>query len=82
MHRAVPAGEVDEVAGDLAAELAAGPTVALGLVKLLLHRGTTADLDAHLGDEAFAMELSSRSADFREGLAAFKEKRPPRFEGR
>lgn len=82
VHRAVPPGELAEACDELALQLASGPTVALGLVKLLLHRGATSPLDAHLGDEAYAMELSSRSHDFREGLAAFKEKRPPHFEGR
>jgi 2-(1,2-epoxy-1,2-dihydrophenyl)acetyl-CoA isomerase len=35
-----------------------------------------------LADEAFAMELSSRSPDFREGLKAFAERRSPAFTGR
>ena len=39
-------------------------------------------LDAQLADEAFALELSSRSEDFREGLKAFGEKRTPDFKGR
>ena len=39
-------------------------------------------VDEHLRDEAFALEISSRSADFREGLTAFREKRPPDFTGR
>ena len=40
------------------------------------------DLDRHLQNEAMALELSSRSEDFREGLAAFRDKRDARFQGR
>ena len=82
IHRAVPAGEVDAVAGDLVTTLAKSATVGLGLAKWLLHVGATAPLDEHLRNEAFAMELSSRSEDFREGLKAFGEKRDPQFGGR
>ncbi len=82
VHRAVPADEVATEAEALVAGLATGPTVALGLTKWLLHRGASSSLEEHLRDEAFAMELSSRSEDFREGLAAFTEKRNPRFTGR
>ena len=55
---------------------------ALGLTKWLLHAGATTPLDEQLRNEAFAMELSSRSEDFREGLAAFREKRRPSSAGR
>lgn len=82
VHAAVADGELDAAAESLATRLAAGPTVALGLAKWLLRSGQSATLDAHLQDEAMALELSSRSEDFREGLAAFREKRPPRFTGR
>ncbi|HKE75212.1 MAG TPA: enoyl-CoA hydratase-related protein [Acidimicrobiales bacterium] len=82
VHAAVPAADLDGTVEDLAARLAAGPTVALGLAKWLLDAGQSADLDAHLRNEAMALELSSRSEDFREGLAAFRDKRPPRFTGR
>lgn len=81
-HRAVPAADVDGEATALAARLAAGPTVTLGLTKWLLHTSAEHTLDQHLRSEAFAMELSSRSDDFREGLKAFTEKRDPRFQGR
>jgi len=82
IHRAVPPGELDSTVGELVACLAGGPTVALGLAKWLLHTGASASLDDQLRNEAFAMELSSRSEDFREGLTAFVDKRPPNFRGR
>jgi 2-(1,2-epoxy-1,2-dihydrophenyl)acetyl-CoA isomerase len=82
IHRAVPASDVDATASELVATLAKSATVGLGLAKWLLHVGATAPLDEHLRNEAFAMELSSRSEDFREGLKAFGEKRPPEFGGR
>jgi 2-(1,2-epoxy-1,2-dihydrophenyl)acetyl-CoA isomerase len=81
-HRAVPAGEVAGAAAELVAQLAGGPTVALGLTKWLLYAGAESGLDEQLRHEGFAMELSSRSEDFREGLAAFKERRTPEFKGR
>jgi 2-(1,2-epoxy-1,2-dihydrophenyl)acetyl-CoA isomerase len=82
IHAAVQSDQLDAEVDALAAQLAAGPTVALGLTKWLLRSGQTTPLDAHLQDEAMALELSSRSEDFREGLAAFKEKRDPDFRGR
>jgi 2-(1,2-epoxy-1,2-dihydrophenyl)acetyl-CoA isomerase len=82
VHRAVAPADLTTEAEALALRLAEGPTVALGLTKWLLHRGSSLPLDAHLRDEGFAVELSSRSEDFREGIAAFAEKRAPRFTGR
>ncbi|WBB61241.1 enoyl-CoA hydratase-related protein [Streptomyces sp. WMMC500] len=81
-HAAVPDDEVMATAERLAAELADGPTVALGLTKALLAAGADHDLRRQLADEAYAMELSSRSPDFREGLRAFAERRAPGFQGR
>jgi 2-(1,2-epoxy-1,2-dihydrophenyl)acetyl-CoA isomerase len=52
------------------------------LTKSLLNASYSQSLAQQLVDEAFAMELSSRSPDFREGLTAFAERREPRFEGR
>jgi len=81
-HVAVPDEDVVTTAEALAAELAAGPTVALGLTKALLTAAPDHDLRRHLAEEAYAMELSSRSPDFREGLKAFAERRSPDFTGR
>ena len=82
IHRAVPVPELDAAVGEVVDRLASGPTVALGLTKWLLNAGASAELHAQLANEAFALELSSRTDDFREGMAAFREKRAPRFEGR
>jgi 2-(1,2-epoxy-1,2-dihydrophenyl)acetyl-CoA isomerase len=82
VHRAVDAAAVDDEAGRLAGRLAAGPTVALGLTKWLVHAGAGLDLERHLANEAFALELAARSADFREALSARQERREPNFEGR
>lgn len=81
-HAAVAAGDVDAEAEALALKLAAGPTVAIGLTKRLLNSSIEHPLEAHLHEEALALELASRSDDFREGLAAFVEKRDPDFKGR
>jgi 2-(1,2-epoxy-1,2-dihydrophenyl)acetyl-CoA isomerase len=82
IHRAVDRSDVEAEADALAARLAAGPTVALGLTKWLVHAGAGLDLERQLANEAFALELSSRTADFREGLTAMRERRDPDFEGR
>jgi 2-(1,2-epoxy-1,2-dihydrophenyl)acetyl-CoA isomerase len=82
VHRSVPTGEVHAEAEALASELAQGPTVMLGLTKWLIHTGLSASLRDQLVEEAFGMELSSRSPDFREGLKAFSERRRPDFGGR
>jgi 2-(1,2-epoxy-1,2-dihydrophenyl)acetyl-CoA isomerase len=70
------------MATDLVQRLANGPTAAIGLTKSLLNSGESRALEPALADEGYAMELSSRSPDFREGLKAFVDKRNPDFTGR
>ncbi len=82
VHRCVADADLRETVGELIARLAEGPTVTLGLTKWLLHAGASVDLEAGLANEALALEIASRSEDFREGVSAFREKRPPRFSGR
>ena len=82
IHRAYIPEQLASAADELVAKLGEAPTVALGLTKWLLHSGNGLDLDRHLQNEALALELSSRSDDFKEGLAAFRDKRDAKFQGR
>ncbi len=65
----------------LARELAAGPTFSLGHTKSLLNNPPLAGLDAALSQETTSVEATVRSADFKEGLRAFAERREPDFDG-
>jgi 2-(1,2-epoxy-1,2-dihydrophenyl)acetyl-CoA isomerase len=82
IHRATPEKTVPVVAEELVTELASAATVAVGLTKVLVQRGVSVDLERHLADEAFAIEVSSRSADFQEYARARRERREPDFQGR
>lgn len=82
IHRAVPAADVTAAAEALAAELRGSATVAIGLTKRSIHAGLDSGVVDAMEHEALALELSSRTSDFREGLAAFRERRDPNFEGR
>ena len=82
IYQAVAPADLDRVAEDLLTRLAAGPTVALGLTKQAIHYGQHASLSQSMTQDLFNVELSCRTADVREGLASFREQRPPRFQGR
>ena len=82
IHQAVAPDDVDRVSEELLARLAAGPTVALGLAKQAINYGQHATLTQSMTQELFDLELSCRTGDFKEGLAAFRERRPPKFHGR
>lgn len=71
---------LDDVGNALATELAAGPTFSLGHTKALLN-DPPAGLDAALSQEARSVETTVRSADFKEGIRAFGERREPVFGG-
>lgn len=65
----------------LAQQLAALPTRAIGLTKRAFNRAILPDLAGWLDYETHLQEIASRGADHREGVAAFVEKRKPNFTG-
>ena len=66
----------------LAAQLASGPTKSLGLIKRAMYSSADNDLDTQLDLERDLQREIGKGADYREGVAAFLEKRKPRFTGR
>ncbi len=82
IHQAVGPDNLPGAAEDLLARLATGPTVALGLAKRAIAYGQHATLGQSMAHELSDLELSARSADFKEGLAAFRDRRAPDFQGR
>jgi 2-(1,2-epoxy-1,2-dihydrophenyl)acetyl-CoA isomerase len=69
-------------AAKVAADLAALPTRAIGMTKRLLDRAPLSTVDEQLEWEAQLQTAATQSEDFREGVAAFLEKRKPEFKGR
>lgn len=89
-RRAAEMGMINSVVDDaqlmsealgLANRLASAPTAALGRIKRLLDQSATNDYNAQLDLEHKAQLQSGLTKDFREGVAAFIEKRPPKFTG-
>jgi 2-(1,2-epoxy-1,2-dihydrophenyl)acetyl-CoA isomerase len=82
VNRVVPAEQLEQETLKLAERLAQGPTVAYGLAKTGLYQGLGMPLEDVLDMEARNQAIAARTPDRAEGVAAFLEKRPPRFTGR
>lgn len=79
--RVVPADRLAQEARDVAARLAELAPRALALTRRALRRSWSVDLDTALEDEAFDQGTAGATADHAEGIAAFLERRAPRFTG-
>jgi len=82
VNRVVPAAELDRATRALAEKIVAGPPMAQRLAKHMVNRAATTDLAAALDLEAYSRGLASASDDHQEGIAAFFDKRTPKFNGR
>lgn len=77
----VPGEELLTQANQMALQLASGPPKALGEAKRLMHRGWNETLETQMEDESQTIARITRTSDTQEGIAAFVEKRTPKFKG-
>ena len=82
VERLFPPDELVESAVDYLAALAKGPTLAIGNIKIATRLGVDLPLEGGLALEREAVWRLFMSDDAAEGLAAFGEKRPPKWQGR
>jgi 2-(1,2-epoxy-1,2-dihydrophenyl)acetyl-CoA isomerase len=82
VNKVVPADKLDSVTKELAARLAKGPPIAIGMMKTAIYRSFTQDIESALRYVAYMTGLCLQTEDAKEGIAAFAEKRPPIFRGK
>jgi 2-(1,2-epoxy-1,2-dihydrophenyl)acetyl-CoA isomerase len=82
INRVVPAGDLEKAVDDWASRLAAGPPLALSMIKAQLHVGADSSLAQALEYEATCQTVNFGSADTAEAMLAFVQKRDPKFTGR
>ena len=82
VNHVLPHADLEAYTVHLAGTLASGATKAIGIIKRTLNKSMTMSLDELLSYEAMMQEVAAQTSDHKEGVAAFIEKRPPKFEGR
>ncbi len=82
VNKVVPLVELDKAVAEYTTYFTAAPTQAIGLMKKMLNRSMQSSLDETLEYEAYCQQIAGSTSDYQEGVAAFLEKRNPRFTGK
>ncbi len=81
-NRVTSPENLDNVVNEIANYYANAPTKAIGLMKKMLNKSTSSDMETILEYEAYCQEIAGNSEDNKEGVTAFIEKRMPEFKGK
>jgi 2-(1,2-epoxy-1,2-dihydrophenyl)acetyl-CoA isomerase len=82
INKVVPHEQLDSAVQEYVNYYASAPTKAIGMIKKMLNKSQTASLDEMLEYEAYCQEIAGNSADHKEGVSAFLEKRKPQYQGK
>jgi 2-(1,2-epoxy-1,2-dihydrophenyl)acetyl-CoA isomerase len=81
-NKSVPLAELDDAVRQYTGYYATAPTKAIGLIKQMLNKSGSSNLNEMLKYEAYCQDIAGSSDDYNEGVNAFLEKRSAKFTGK
>ena len=82
VNRVAAPEKLDETVKKITDYYVKAPTKAVGIIKKMLQKSLQSDLNEMLQYEAYCQEIAGNTADYKEGVLSFVEKRKPQFQGK